>query len=114
MMLIGISGKYCAGKNAVAAILEKRGFFLIDADKLGHEALSRKKGRIVERFGKGILRPDGSVDRKRLGAMSLRIGRPSGSSKRSPIPRYVLRRPNSCGHTEKRVLSPSMRPSSSL
>lgn len=68
-MLIGISGKYCAGKNAVAAILEKRGFFLIDADKLGHEALSRKKGRIVERFGKGILRPDGSVDRKRLGAI---------------------------------------------
>lgn len=68
-MIVGISGKYCAGKSTVAAILEKRGFYIIDADRLGHKALETAKDKVVERFGDGILLPDGTVDRKRLGAI---------------------------------------------
>ena len=66
-MLIGLTGAYCAGKNHVARLLEKRGFEVLDVDKLGHRALEEKKASIVERFGTGILAPDGTVDRLALG-----------------------------------------------
>ena len=67
-MLIGLTGKYCAGKNHVAALLEKRGFSVLDADTLGHTAIENQKTAIVSRFGEDILAQDGSVDRRRLGA----------------------------------------------
>jgi len=66
-MLIGLTGMYCAGKNHVAAILEKRGFIILDVDKLGHTAIENKKADIVARFGKDIQNQDGSVNRRRLG-----------------------------------------------
>lgn len=66
-MVIGVTGKYCAGKNLVTSVLEERGFEVIDVDALGHEALIRKKEEIVEQFGRGILADDGSIDRKKLG-----------------------------------------------
>jgi len=66
-MLIGLTGKYCAGKNHVAAILEKRGFPVLDVDKLGHKALEYKKDEIFTRFGYEIQNPDGSVNRRLLG-----------------------------------------------
>ena len=66
-MLIGLIGHYCAGKNYVAKILENKGFPVIDADKLGHEAIEIRKNDIVERFGTSILRKDGNIDRRLLG-----------------------------------------------
>jgi len=58
---------YCAGKNHVAAILERRGFAVLDVDKLGHTAIEQKKADIITRFGKDIQNQDGSVNRRRLG-----------------------------------------------
>jgi len=66
-MLIGLTGMYCAGKNHVAAILEGRGFAVLDVDKLGHAAIENKKADILTRFGKDIQNQDGSVNRRRLG-----------------------------------------------
>jgi len=66
-MLIGLTGKYCAGKNHVAAILEKRGLPVLDVDKLGHEALENKKNEVFSRFGNEVQNPDGSVNRRLLG-----------------------------------------------
>jgi len=66
-MLIGLTGMYCAGKNHVAAILEKRGFTVLDVDKLGHTAIENKKEDIIARFGKDIQNQDGSVNRRLLG-----------------------------------------------
>lgn len=63
-MLLGLTGGYCAGKNAVAAILEKRGWTCIDVDALGHEAVESARDAIVARFGPGVIGPDGRVDRK--------------------------------------------------
>ena len=64
--IIGITGLYCAGKNHIAKILEKRSLPVLDIDKLGHEVIEREKERIKARFGEEILK-DGKVDRKRLG-----------------------------------------------
>jgi len=66
-MLIGLAGKYCAGKNHVAAVLEKRGIPVLDVDKLGHTALECKKDEVFSRFGGEVRNPDGSVNRKLLG-----------------------------------------------
>jgi dephospho-CoA kinase len=64
--VIGLTGLYCAGKNHVAALLEKRDVPVLDVDKLGHAALESEKAAVVECFGSGVLTPDGSVDRRLL------------------------------------------------
>ena len=66
-MLIGLTGKYCAGKNYAAALLEKRGLAVLDVDKQGHIAIENKKSEILARFGDDILDKDGLVNRHLLG-----------------------------------------------
>ncbi|MBN1647084.1 MAG: dephospho-CoA kinase [Spirochaetales bacterium] len=66
-MVIGVSGKYCSGKNRLCSLLEARGWKQIDVDKLGHRALVEKRGRVTAEFGTSILAADGSIDRQRLG-----------------------------------------------
>jgi dephospho-CoA kinase len=65
-MIIGLTGGYCAGKNAVAEIFAREGWTCIDVDKLGHEAIDEAKDAIARRFGAGVLAPDGSVERRAL------------------------------------------------
>jgi dephospho-CoA kinase len=65
--IIGLTGLYCAGKNFVAALLEKRGVPVLDVDKLGHTAIEREKEAIVARFGGDVLTADGKIDRRLLG-----------------------------------------------
>ena len=67
-MIIGLAGQYCAGKNHVAAVLEKRGLPVLDADKLGYAVIENEKAAILARFGEGIRNQDGSVNRRLLGA----------------------------------------------
>lgn len=68
-MVVGISGKYCAGKSTVADLLSREwGFHQIDVDKLGHEALVRRRDEVVARFGEKLL-VDGEIDRRRLGSI---------------------------------------------
>jgi dephospho-CoA kinase len=69
---IGITGGIAAGKSEVQRILSARGFPVLDTDAVAHEVL--KPGQPVyaavrDYFGPDILRPDGEIDRKRLGAI---------------------------------------------
>jgi dephospho-CoA kinase len=66
-MIIGLTGKYCAGKNLVAAILEKRGLPVLDVDKLGHKVLETEKETIFAQFGSDLKNTDGSVNKRLLG-----------------------------------------------
>lgn len=68
-MILGLTGGYCAGKNAAAALLEARGWTAVDVDRLGHEALAAEAGAVAARFGPGVLAADGRVDRRALGAI---------------------------------------------
>jgi dephospho-CoA kinase len=72
--IFGITGVYCAGKNHVARMLEARGIPVLDVDKTGHQALEIERDAIIARFGSGVLGPDGTVDRRRLGALA--FGKP--------------------------------------
>jgi len=67
-MLIGLTGMYCAGKNLIASLLEKRGLPVLDVDKVGHGVIENVKEAIFGRFGDDIRNSDGSVNRKQLGA----------------------------------------------
>ena len=73
--IIGLTGTYCAGKNHVALLLEKRGLPVLDVDKLGYKAIESEKKTILGRFGDNILGNDGLIDRKKLGAKV--FGRPA-------------------------------------
>ncbi|MBF0287637.1 MAG: dephospho-CoA kinase [SAR324 cluster bacterium] len=68
--LIGITGGIASGKSRVSAYLRDQGFYVIDADKLGHRVLDphqRSYKQIVDVFGSRILDDDGAINRKRLG-----------------------------------------------
>ncbi|MDR1128058.1 MAG: dephospho-CoA kinase [Treponema sp.] len=67
---IGLTGMYCAGKNYIASLLEKRGFSALDVDRLGHRAIEEEREAILRRFGPGILGNGGGIDRKKLGALA--------------------------------------------
>ena len=72
MILIGLTGGIASGKTTVAGLLKQRGATIIDADRIGHEVMAPggpAYDEVIERFGKEILGPDGTVDRKRLGAI---------------------------------------------
>ena len=66
-MIIGLTGKSCAGKDTVASMLPADRFSVIDVDALGHVALEANHEKLREAFGDSIFRPDGTVDRKILG-----------------------------------------------
>lgn len=69
--LIGLTGNLGTGKSTVRRMLEIKGARGIDADKLAHAAMTRGSptwSRIVDTFGDGILRADGKIDRRKLGA----------------------------------------------
>ena len=56
-MNIGITGSIACGKSTVSDYLKEKGFTIIDADKLGHVALTSEdvKRRLSETFGANIL-----------------------------------------------------------
>ena len=68
-MVIGVAGKYSAGKDQVVKIVsELIDSDIIDVDALGHQALDEKKEDLRDVFGSDVLGRDGKVDRKALGA----------------------------------------------
>lgn len=69
MTVVGVTGRYCSGKDTVTQILVESGFAEIDVDKLGHLALKSQKSRVIHRFGSDILLESGAIDRKALGAI---------------------------------------------
>ncbi|MFD2613347.1 dephospho-CoA kinase [Paenibacillus gansuensis] len=69
-MNIGLTGGIATGKSTVTALLAERGAFVIDADVIAREVVlpgSPVLEKVAERFGPGILQPDGSLHRKKLG-----------------------------------------------
>ena len=70
MLTIGLTGGIGSGKSTVSKFLAELGAPIIDADKVGH-AIYQPDGPayqdMIDAFGRGILAPDGAIDRKKLG-----------------------------------------------
>lgn len=72
MRVIGLTGGIGSGKSTIAHFLTEFGAVIIDADKVGHEALlpgSPVSSEVVAAFGKEILLSNGNINRRELGRM---------------------------------------------
>ena len=70
MKIYGLTGGIACGKSAISNRFRARGVKVVDADliaKLVVEPGSWGLSRVIGAFGEGILKPDGSLDRKKLG-----------------------------------------------
>jgi dephospho-CoA kinase len=92
-VVLGLAGGYCAGKDAVAAILAEGGFRIIDVDAVGHRVLREPEARelVAARFGPGVLAPDGQVDRRKLGSRVFRDRKELAALEAIVHPRMVQR-----------------------
>src|SRR5262252_6880492 len=69
MLLVGLTGNIGSGKSTVARMLSERGATIIDADVLARRAVelgTPAYTRIVSRWGRAVLSPDGHLDRAAL------------------------------------------------
>lgn len=69
MIRVGLTGGIGAGKSTVARMLAQRGAVVVDGDDIARELVvpgAPALAEIVSRFGAGILRPDGTLDRSGL------------------------------------------------
>jgi len=67
--IIGLTGGVAAGKSEVTRRFEALGIHVADADLAARAVVEPGQpalAAIVERFGTGMLQPDGSLDRRRL------------------------------------------------
>ena len=69
-MNIGITGSIACGKSTVSDYLITKGYTIIDADKLGHVALTSDdvKRKLAEKFGDEILE-NNEISREKLGKL---------------------------------------------
>lgn len=69
MLHLALTGNIASGKSTVAVMLAAHGATIIDADQLAREAVAPGTAgleAVLERFGSGVLAPDGSLDRAAL------------------------------------------------
>jgi dephospho-CoA kinase len=70
VLRVGLTGGIGAGKSEVSRRLAALGAVVLDADKVAREVVEPGTpglAAIAARFGPGVLQPDGSLDRPKLG-----------------------------------------------
>jgi dephospho-CoA kinase len=73
MLLVGLTGGIGAGKSTVAELLAERGATVVDADVVARAVVEPGEPafeQLVERFGPGVVGPDGRLDRPALGRLA--------------------------------------------
>src|SRR5215470_15092866 len=71
-LLVGLTGGIATGKSTVSTMFSHLGAKIVDADLLAREVVMPGQAalaEIVREFGPDVLAPDGSLDRKRVGAI---------------------------------------------
>jgi len=71
MLRVGLTGGLASGKSVIGRELERLGCFVIRADELGHQVLEpagEAFEAVIAEFGRGILKEDGVIDRRKLAA----------------------------------------------
>ncbi|MEU9123789.1 dephospho-CoA kinase [Streptomyces sp. NPDC048506] len=72
MVKVGLTGGIGAGKSEVSRLLASYGAVIVDADKIAREVVEPGTpglAAVVEEFGDGVLTPEGTLDRPKLGAI---------------------------------------------
>ncbi|KAH8117394.1 CoaE-domain-containing protein [Phellopilus nigrolimitatus] len=72
MPVVGLTGGIATGKSTVSSLFKSHSVMVVDADIIARQVVlpgTRTHSQIVAYFGNGILHPDGSLDRPKLGAV---------------------------------------------
>ena len=72
MLRVGLTGSIAVGKSFVASVFEELGVHVLDADQTAREVVMPGMPglkAVIEAFGEEILNPDGTLNRKKLGAV---------------------------------------------
>ncbi len=86
MKVIGLTGGIGSGKSTVSQFLAELGAVILDADRVGHEALKPDTEvwrEVVAAFGRQVLTPGGNIDRAKLGEIV--FGKPESLSRLNQI-----------------------------
>ena len=73
MLAVGITGGIGSGKTAVAELLVGHGAVLVDADQVARDVVAPDGPAyqpLIDRFGRGIVAADGTIDRPALAALA--------------------------------------------
>ena len=71
-LLVGLTGSIATGKSTVSAMFRALGCVVLDADVLARDVVAPGEpalAQILHEFGRDVLQPDGTLDRKKLGAV---------------------------------------------
>jgi dephospho-CoA kinase len=69
-LIIGLTGNIATGKSTILNYAASKGAYVIDADKLAHQAMAPNGPAypaIVDVFGREVLHEDGTINRRALG-----------------------------------------------
>lgn len=72
MVRVGLTGSIAVGKSYVLGVFAELGCLVIDADLIARAVVepgTEGLRRVVAAFGEGVLRPNNSLDRQKLGAI---------------------------------------------
>jgi dephospho-CoA kinase len=72
MLRVGLTGSIGVGKSFVAGVLAELGCHVIDADQTAREVVepgSPALLAVAAKFGRGVIRADGTLDRERLSSL---------------------------------------------
>ena len=75
---VGLTGGLGCGKSTVAGMLKDLGAYVLSADDMGRKLMEPGQAcyhAIVEHFGKGVVRADGTLDRPALAKLAFVDGR---------------------------------------
>ena len=105
MLNVALTGNIAAGKSAVADLFRRWGATVLDADAIVREVQAPGGPvlrAIVERFGAGVLGPDGSLDRPRLRRLVLEDAGAREALERIVHPAVYARRAELAAEAEAR------------
>ncbi|MEX2982077.1 dephospho-CoA kinase [Streptomyces sp. C36] len=72
MLKVGLTGGIGAGKSEVSRLLSSHGAVIVDSDRIAREVVEPGTpglAAVVAEFGPGVLTPEGTLDRPKLGAI---------------------------------------------
>jgi dephospho-CoA kinase len=72
MLRVGLTGSIGVGKSFVASVFDELGCHVVDADQTAREVVmpgTTGLKALTEAFGEEVLNPDGTLNRKQLGAV---------------------------------------------
>jgi len=81
MLKVGLTGGIASGKSVVGEMFVALGAHLVQADRIAHSLMQPGEmvySEVVRHFGRGIVNPDGSVNRAKLAELAFGSGSSPG------------------------------------